>query len=242
MPVVQLPDLLAAPSGRYPQIRPARRLLAGAHKSVSGLLEAYSVLDATRRANNESAHGRIAENELDVLRAAIVFTSSGLDAAMRRLVSDVARHLIGFEKSAARGQYGIFLEQQLREPTDPKRIHAAMLHADPAAELVSYYVSIRTKASYQGSSDLKKRVRDTLGVGSGVISDSRIERLDEFFRARNAIVHDLDYEEPNSDRIARTHRNPQDVADLCAPVFEVSAELICAAAGCLDKVKGAKSV
>jgi hypothetical protein len=172
----------------------------------------------------------MAENELDVLRAAIVFTSSGLDASMKRLVRDVGTHLVSKKGTAARGRYEAFLRDEIKDATNPGRIHAAMLHADPSSELVSYYIEIQVKASFQGSADLKRRVRDALGIGSGRIADSRLEQLDGFFVARNAIVHELDYTSPNTNQIGRRHRNPNEVAGICSEVFEVSAELVTVAA------------
>jgi hypothetical protein len=81
--------------------------------------------------------------------------------------------------------------------------------------MVELYVASLTKASMQGSSDVKDRVRDALGIANSVVKRQRIGRLDGFFTARNAIVHDLDYQEPSSRRTARHSRRIEDVRDQC---------------------------
>lgn len=64
--------------------------------------------------------------------------------------------------------------------------------------MIEVYIAARTKASLQGSGDLKSRVRDTLGISNAQLPDAQIDTLGQFFKARNAIVHDLDYEDPSA--------------------------------------------
>ena len=93
-------------------------------------------------------------------------------------------------------------------------------------EMIRLYVAARTKASMQGSSDVKARVRDTLGISNTRLPLARLAQLDDFFTARNAIVHDLDYLSPKGMGTAR-HARPQDwVRDQCDLVFAVVAETI----------------
>ena len=54
--------------------------------------------------------GRKSKSEIDILRSAIVLTSAGLDASMKRLVTDVGRHLIMQNGTGARHEY----EEQLK--------------------------------------------------------------------------------------------------------------------------------
>jgi hypothetical protein len=230
-----LRPLLDAPKGHYPQIRPAHRLLRGAHRSVAGLLEAHQVLDEKRRSSNSSTKGRMAENELDVLRAAIIFTSSGLDASMRRLVTDVGRHLVGKAGTGARRQYEEFLKQELSKSNVAEGIRGAVREMDPTASLVDHYLAEKTRASFQGSDDLKRRVRNALGVSGSAISDSRLSSLDEFFRARNAIAHELDYTSSSAQSVARRHRNPDAVTEMCSNAFDVCGEMFVAVGACLKQ-------
>jgi hypothetical protein len=139
------------------------------------------------------------------------------------------------------GQRTLFIVTPLHTPslvggsrlrrTEPLRdFLAAVRDRDPRRRMVDLYVASLTKASFQGSSDVKDRVRDALGIANRVVKRQRIERLDEFFTARNAIVHDLDYQEPSSTRTARYSRRMEDVRDQCNDVLALVAELIHAAA------------
>jgi hypothetical protein len=64
--------------------------------------------------------------------------------------------------------------------------------------MIKVYIDVRTEASLQGSSDVKARVRDTLGISNAQLPVAQIETLDKFFEPRNTIVHDLDYEDPST--------------------------------------------
>ena len=100
-----LAKLPPAPRVQAPPIRPAYRVLGRAHASVLGLLGAVQVLDDARRSSNTTAKGRMSKVEVDVVRSAIVFTSAGLDATMKRLVNDVGRALVPRPGTGARHQY-----------------------------------------------------------------------------------------------------------------------------------------
>jgi len=82
VPALTLPPMLdalpPAPRGHAPQVRQAWKYLVAAHKSTSALLDSLAIV---RQANKETAgktHGRYSDDEVDLLRAALVFTSSGL--------------------------------------------------------------------------------------------------------------------------------------------------------------------
>ena len=105
-----------------------------------------------------------------------------------------------------------------RKVSDPFR--QAVLAIDPADELLTFYLSAKTKASFQGS------VRRTLGISSSVVSDSALEGLNSFFQSRNKIVHSMDLQDPSSDSLAREHRDFAVVATQCNMVFEVAVNLI----------------
>lgn len=176
--------------------------------------------------------------EVDVIRSAIVMTSAGLDATMKRLVNDVGRKLVLVQGSAARSQYEEFLKREMARPgrmSEPFKV--AVLSSDANAELLKLYLAERTKASFQGSGDLKVRVRQTLGLSKSDVTDPDIDRLNAFFSARNKISHEMDLNRPDSASIARIHRTPDDVATQCRAVFEVAGALVRGAAAVCQKHK-----
>lgn len=220
----------AGPNGHAPHVRAAHRILGRAHASVAGLFGAVDVLDESRRTANSTTKGRMSKVELDVLRSAIVLTSAGLDAAMKRLVNDVGGTLAALPDTAARRQFEEWLKAEMAKPNITEPFRQAVLSKDVAERLLSAYLAERTKASFQGSGDLKKRVRQTLGIPSTAVTDSALESLDDFFVARNRISHAMDLIDPSSDSIARHPRNPTEVARQCSEVFDVAGALIRAAA------------
>lgn len=229
--MAQIDDLPPGPKGRAPEVRNALRFLDGAHNSVVGLFDAVQTISIARRSENASTVGRMASDEVDVLRSAIVFTSSGLDASMTRLVNDAGRFLIGKPSSGAYGRYLEHMKAELAAESVDDDLKVAILSSDPGEAMLSYYLRIKTRASFQGSGDLKKRVRNTLGISSRRVPDSMLEALDDFFLARNSIAHSMDYNNlTKSKSRSRNHRSADDVAALCNGAFVVAADLVHAAA------------
>lgn len=195
-------------------------------------------LSSARRANNDNANGRMAQDEVDMLRSAIVFTSSGLDASMKRLVNDVGRCLILRPNTGARAQYEKYLKDALSAPSVDEHLRLAVISHDANDRLLNYYLSARTKASFQGSGDLESRVREVLGISKSKMPSASLKALDGFFMVRNSIVHSMDYKDVSkSTSTARTHRSSEDMAKLCDQTFDVAADLMHAAADVLQATR-----
>ncbi len=182
----------------------------------------------TSRAN---AQGRLSRDEADLLRAALVFTSSGLDACCHTLVRECVPVLVDRSGSTAAKKFNLFLDAQSANP--PTEFRAALKDQDPRSRFVNLYVEAKTKASYQGTSDLKDRVRDLLGIPNKQVPGGRIGALSDFFLARNDIVHRLDYVDPGSQSVKRHVRSPVDVVAECDLVLVLVADLIAGAAAVL---------
>jgi hypothetical protein len=225
---ITLTALPRKPSGA--QVTGAWRYLIGCHSSVTGLFDGLATLrEAKQNFTGQDARGRLARDEEDLLRAALVFTSSGLDACCKRLLRDALETLIAGNFTAGRKFQDFVKEQLASGPSAP--LTQAIIGSDPRREMINVYISVRTKASLQGSGDIKARVRDTLGISNSQIPMSQIEKLDKFFEARNAIVHNLDYENPAAPNSqARWRRKMEDVRDDCDAVLSLVAALIRATA------------
>lgn len=170
--------------------------------------------------------GRMSKVEVDVLRSAIILSSAGLDATMQRLVNDVAPELIRRQGSAACAQYQAYLKAELGKSQVSDGIRNAVISTDATEQLLAHYLAERTRASFQGSSELKRRVRQALGIPNSAVADADLESLDEFFQARNKIAHSMDLKNPDTESVARIHRTRDEVADLCTHAFEVAALLV----------------
>jgi transcriptional regulator GlxA family with amidase domain len=103
--------------------------------------------------------------------------------------------------------------------------------------LVEFYFGERTRASLQGSNDLKTRVRSVLGIPRSQVADAQLEALDPFFTARNKIVHDMDYKDVGGASIARVHRQRDHVVAMCDGVFGLASAVLSATAVVLREAK-----
>ena len=140
----------------------AWQYLVGAHASVTGLFDALATVRATTNATE--ARGRLASDETDLLRAAIVFTSSGVDASCKRLLRDTLAIVIeGDEHGTAARKFDEFIDRELRRDRS-SALARALKSRTPREELISLYVADVTRMSMQGSGDLRTRVRDALGI------------------------------------------------------------------------------
>lgn len=218
-----LSALQPGPAGRAPHVRGAHRYLKATHESVTGLLDAFDAVRVKAAASKATQAGRLRRDQVDLLRAAMVFTSSGLDAVCHRLVRDAAPPLIE-RGGGAKAQFDAYLKDQLGQPSAPDGFLDALTSPDPRTALIDRYVAAKTSASFQGSSDLRKRLRDLLGIPKSTLPDARLTALDPFFKARNSIVHQLDYTDPAGSGTGRHHRAPADVVAQCDQVLLLASD------------------
>jgi hypothetical protein len=109
--------LPAAPRGHAPQVRRARRYLEATHASVSGLVDSFNVVHEKTVTSRTNAGGRLGRDEVDLLRAALVFTSSGLDASCQTLVAECVPVLVERPGSNAAAKFEAFwTSRSLRRP------------------------------------------------------------------------------------------------------------------------------
>jgi hypothetical protein len=214
-------------------IRPAWRYLKGTHATVSGLFDSFAVVREFRGeveddvesgdSTAQETRGRLTADQENMLRAAVVFTSSGLDACCKRLLRDTLSALIDGHVEASKC-FTAWIARGLHNkvPGDMKR---AILSIDPRTELIKLYVEERVGSSLQSTDDLK-RVRDALGIDESQLPDSEIDSLKTFFTDRNAIVHDLDYEDTTGTGTGRHRRRMEDVREQCNMVLALIATII----------------
>jgi len=175
----------------------AQARLDAACTTVNNVLLTMRLSRAVDRAVEEKAlRGRLKETHVDLLRAAIVFAGAGLDATLKELIRTTVRQLAQ-RSDVARRRFIEFVQDHLAAsdaPINRKRLAEVLASPDGTqAELLDRYERDLTGDSLQSAqqvdgvcsalgitdADLRKRLRD----GS---------TLDQMFRARNAIVHELD--------------------------------------------------
>ena len=187
--------------------------MTGAHESVQGHLDTLHAVRA-RKLQNKIDVRRLDHREVDLLRAAIVFAGSGLDAVLKQLIEDSLLDVVDKSEPARKllGAFGAKLVDD--EPGVAKRVLAA---TDRDVAIKEYYLEHLTRGSLQATTELK-RVRDSLGLASVArLEDANLDKFDDFFLARNQIVHELDLKKPNGPgdftRRYRTMASSRDHAD-----------------------------
>ncbi|MEV6738629.1 hypothetical protein AB0N14_17540 [Streptomyces sp. NPDC051104] len=214
---LELTPLGNRPRNCPPEAQGAWNYLVGAHASVSGLFDTLHVL-RLKSAEESDPRGRLSHDQTDQLRAALVFSSSGLDACLRRLLRDALPVLVN-GNTDAEGRFKAFVNEQLNGAKAPKHIRTALIDRDPRSRLIESYVDALTGSSLQQVSDLRK-VRDALGIASAAITDTVIEKLGPFFAARNEVAHELDLVDPSGrGTTTRRGRKMADVRDQCDEVL-----------------------
>jgi hypothetical protein len=77
------------------EVTGAWRYLKAAHASVGGVFDALQLVRERTATSRGDRRGQLTSDQQDLLRAAIVFTSSGLDASCQRLLRDSLPVLCG---------------------------------------------------------------------------------------------------------------------------------------------------
>lgn len=216
-----------------PPVVPAWWLLRSTHQSVTGLFDTLYLVRKTRaKEKNQSTRGRLSGDAQDLLRAAIVFTSAGLDACLSALLADAVPVLIDGNE-AARAKFERYVDEQINAPKVSSEFREAVQGLDPRSNMIALYVRSLTKASFQGSGDVKERARAALGVTNKQLPAKRITALDKFFSARNDVAHRMDHSGSSSAADAappREQRNQNDVGEMCDQSLLLIRDLIKATA------------
>ncbi len=177
--------------------------------------------------SQRDGQGYVDEDIQDILRAAVVFTSAGIDACLGALLSHAIPPLVNGMESA-RKRFEIFIEEQVRAPKVDRIFLGALTSPDPRAQMLNQYIIAQTKSSFQGSLSLKSRALAPLGIRNEQISDLRLKALNPIFEARNEIAHALDLLPPAGPHFMpeRNPRNADEVVRMCDEVFSLLSDII----------------
>jgi hypothetical protein len=129
---------------------------------------------------------------------------------------------------AARGKFDRYIASQVDDTKVATDFHEALKDLDPRARMMDLYISGLTKASFQGSNDIKDRVREALGITNQQLPTKRITDLDVFFTARNNVAHRMDHlTSSGADaKPARQQRKQNEVGQMCDQAFLLMRDLI----------------
>jgi len=202
-----------------------QRFLWSAWNSVWGMLLNLEIL---RELDRDTGHGRgrMSHGQTDLLLAAITFTGAGLDATLKELIKEALPTVLE-KSSVAQEQFRDFVERHLAgEPSAiPRKLSSLLTVADARKALIDRYVAELTGDSLQSSDQLLKSAR-SLGIAQAHLIANKAQ-LNQFFRARNEIVHELDLQHTTKpgDSSRRSRKLGATVAD-CDLIFRTAQAFI----------------
>jgi hypothetical protein len=225
----ELTDLGEPPVGT-PEIIGAWWRLTATHETVTGLFRTLYMVRQRTLTGSPQAQEPLSDGVQDLLRAAIVFTSAGIDACLESLLAHAVPPLIAHNDNALR-KFELYLENQVNSPKSSSAFVDALKAPDPRTRLIELYILGLSGSSFQGSS-IKERALAALGVTNAQLPTARVRSLDPFFRARNDVVHKLDLLEPDRPdaRPASQPRGQDDVGRMCDEALLLMRDVISAAA------------
>jgi hypothetical protein len=207
------------------QTEESARRLKGAHASIDGLFGTlHSVRDAKIVAGRSLA--RLSHDEVDLLRAALVFAGAGLDAVLKQLVRDSLPALLDnypAAQGALKGYSGRLTSEQ------PAKAKSILMSSDPTQALRQQYIADLTKGSLQGHGELIA-IRKALGLpDSGALSEVALSGFSDFFIARNQVAHELDLRRPTGrGTFTRRYRRMEETREQADAALILSGEFILA--------------
>jgi hypothetical protein len=176
-------------------------ILCNAHDTASSFLDSFTTV---RKARN--AKGTPTDEEQDLLRAALVFSTAGMDSMVKQLVRDALPTVVD-QVPGAQAMFTQFIERQIirRDDENSNRLLAEVLaDRSPRAKLVELLVYNLTSGSLQSHEEVMRTAAHFDIPSSQLVPD--VTTLKEVFGARNQIVHemDVDFQQPNRNRRPRT--------------------------------------
>lgn len=209
------------PKPRAPECSASFTILCNAHDAASSFLDAFETLR-----KNRNAKGTPTDEEQDLLRATVIFSSSGLDALAKQLVHDALPRVIDSTEGAEK-MLKNHVERRLRR--SDKEAHQlladVMVDREPRATLVTSLVYELTSGSLQSYEELVK-VASHFDIPSKEIVDDD-KSLREVFAARNQIIHEMDVDFDQVNRNRRP-RKKKDMVGATNSVFGVSERFLAA--------------
>jgi hypothetical protein len=147
------------------------------------------------------------DEEQDLLRAMLLFASSGLDSLVKQLIRDALPTILETSPAATK-MFKTFIERRLRsgENIDHRLLADVIGDREPRARLVQLLVDELTSRSLQSTEELLKAGASFDIPSDEIARDPR--RLTDIFRARNQIAHemDVDFTRPNRSRRPRARQ------------------------------------
>jgi hypothetical protein len=195
------------------------------HTSASSLLAAFD--DAKSKRGNP--RGILTDQEQDILRAALVMSCAGLDAALKQSIRDCLEQLLEKNKQVREG-FEKFIKKRISGEGDvlglatgAKFLGLVLAEREPRKRLIEEYIKELTGESLQSTEEIM-RTSAALGLEPKEL-DLDIVRLKGIFLIRNKIIHELDID-LNATKRKRKVRSQADLLENSDYVLSVTKSIV----------------
>lgn len=203
-------------TAKSPFLAKAALIYQYTHTAVSSLLTAFD--DAKKKRGNP--RGVLTDQEQDILRAALVMSCAGLDAAIKQAIRDCIEDLLEKDKQVRDG-FEKFIRKRISGEGDvlevaggAKFLASVLADRKPRRKLIEDYIKELTGESLQSTEEVMRTV-SALGLEHRALKLD-VVRLKEIFGIRNKIIHelDIDLDAPKRKRTVRSQADLLDNSDL----------------------------
>jgi hypothetical protein len=162
-----------------PSCERAYKVICSAHATASSFLHIYC----------DRADGNPTDEDVDLLRAMLLFAGSGLDAMVKQLITDALPGVVE-QNEGAREQLRVFLARRLRSDEHRSELLATMLVSPQPAALHAPLIKELRAGSLQ-SSEALLRVGAFFDIPTRELTTD-VGALDRVFAIRNQVAHEMD--------------------------------------------------
>lgn len=211
---------------KSPLLSKAGSIYEYTYTAASSLLTAFD--DAKEKRGNP--RGILTDQEQDILRAALVMSCAGLDAALKQAIRDCLETLLEKDKQVREG-FEKFIKKRISGEGDvielasgAKFLALVLAEREPRKRLIEEYIKELTGESLQSAEEIL-RTTAALGLEHKALGLD-IPRLKDIFGIRNKIIHelDIDLEAPKRKRRVRSQADLLDNSDLLLSVTKAIVE------------------
>lgn len=160
----------------------------------------------------------IADNYLDLFRAALLFSSSGLDSLVKQAVHDSLSTVIK-NNEGSEERFRSYVEKlvQKNDQLSTKSLSRALISENPRNHFINCLISELTSRSLQSNDELLN-VASYFDIPSKILV-ADIGLLKNTFNMRNQIAHEMDFDHKSN---IRRHRTREELVNSINYIFLVS--------------------
>ena len=194
-------------------------ILCRTHDASSSFLD---IFEKTRE--DRGAKGTPTDEEQDLLRAMLIFATSGLDSMLKQLVKDALPIVITKDKGAE-NSFRSHVEKTIirNNQLNAKLLTSALLSVNSRDVLIQELIKDLSSSSLQSKDELLK-IASFFNIPSSVLTKDFV-LLEKIFDARNQIAHEMDIDFKQRNR-NRKPRSKDDMIKYTSEILKIAEKLL----------------